>query len=161
MSIIRVGYGDFTMLKYIESLSAADLERTVGFHRGRLAQGFLIVALGEHETLEPSDFELKASTRWSGGAMSNPAGADIRDILAARGQDPEALKRRVAAFFARRGGNTPAKVLPNRRDDAGCHYPDAEALGPGLRSGVPQFHLKKESGGKAFVVVRAVGGVRP
>jgi len=154
MGIIRIGYGDFTMLKYIENLNAADLERAVGFHRGRLNEGFLIVELAESEILLPQDFELKASSRWSGGKMACVGGDNIDELLVNRGQDPVALKAKVASFFSRRGGNTPAKVLPNRHHDANCHYPDAEALSPGVRSGIPQFRLTKESGGKNFIVVR-------
>ncbi len=156
MGIIRIGYGDFTLLRYIQDLAAADLERWVGFHKGRLDEGFRIVVLADNELIGPQDFELSASTRWSAGKMPCTAGDNITDVLLARGQDPEALKAKVARFFAMGEGNRPAKVLPNRRHDAQCHYPDAEALGPGKKSGVPQFHLKAASGGKNFVVYKSV-----
>lgn len=154
MGIIRIGYGDFTMLKYIENLPPSALERTIGFHKGRLDQGFLIVVLADNEIMRPSDFELKASTRFSGGKLACSEGDNITDVLHARGQDPDALRAKVATYFLRERGNYPAKVLPNRLHDEQCFYPHAEALGPGLKSGVPQFHLKQSSGGKNFVVLR-------
>ncbi len=147
--------GDFTLLKYVATLSRGELERTVGFDKGRLHSGFTIVALAGDEVISPEDFELKGSTRWSGGIIKSPSpeaqGQDINAILDARGQDVATLKQRVAEFFARRGGNTPAKVLPNLRHTPGLEYPDAEALGPGIRSGVPQFKLINA---RRFVIVR-------
>jgi|LNFM01.2.fsa_nt_gb hypothetical protein len=146
--------GNFTLLRYVSGLCPEDLERTVGFHRGRLSSGFSVIALADSEVLEPDDFELKASTRWSGGTLrksSTYGGAEISSLLEQRGQDVTVLKSKVCKHFSRRGGNTPAKVLPNARHTDDMLYPDAEAL-PGIRSGVPQFnllHLKK------FVVVRA------
>jgi hypothetical protein len=156
MGIIRIGSGDFTMLKYIENLGAADLERTVGFHKGRLDSGFLIVVLAENEIIRASDFDLKASTGSSGGKMACVDGDNITDVLRGRGQDPDALKKKVANFFLRCKANYPAKVLPNRRHDELCKYPDAELLGPGKKCGVPQFYLKESSGGKNFVIVKEV-----
>ena len=34
--------GNFTMLKYIDKLSADEMERTIGFDKGRLKTGFLL-----------------------------------------------------------------------------------------------------------------------
>jgi hypothetical protein len=146
--------GNFTMLKYIEKLSAAELERTVGFEKGRLDNGFCVVALAANQLITPQDFELKASTRWSAGAIgrsSNRSGSEVETILDKRGQNVHALKQKVCSFFAKRGPNTPAKVLPNLRHTAGMLYPDAEALGPGISSGVPQFNLVAT---RKFVIVR-------
>jgi hypothetical protein len=136
----------FTMLGFIQGLTAAELERTLGFHAGRLSSGFAIVALTEGQQLEPVDIDLLGSTRWSGGLIGSRGlqhGRELQFILAQRGQDVAQLKRKVCEFFSRRGPRTPAKVLPNMAHSRGTFYPDAEALGPGIRSGVPQFKLLK------------------
>ncbi len=146
--------GNFTLLRYIRALSARDLERSVGFEQGRLDTGFSVVALADDELLAAADFELKASSRWSAGVIGRHAatpGQQLEILLSARGQDIAALKEKVSRFFALRGGNTPAKVLPNARHTAAMRYPDAEALGPGIRSGVPQFNLPQP---RRWVVVR-------
>jgi hypothetical protein len=151
---VTVDGGDFTLLKYVATLDAEALERTVGFDRGRLKSGFTIVALASNEILAPDDFQLGASSRYSGGVVKQAAagqGVGIEAILTDRGQDIAELKKKVAAFFASRGGNTPAKVLPNLRHTSGMKYPDAEALAPGVRSGVPQFKLLVP---KKFVILR-------
>lgn len=145
--------GDFTMLKFIATLGRRDLEKTVGYEEGRLESGFLIIVLDRSETLHIDEFELKASTRFSGGVLRKDSlqPCTIEDILIEREQNIENLKVKVAQFFSRRGGNTPAKVLPNLRHTEGMQYPDAEALGPGIRSGVPQFNLMVP---KRFIIVR-------
>lgn len=147
--------GDFTMLKYIATLGPDELERAVGYEPGRLKSGFWIVVLAGSESLSAEDFELRASSRYPGGAVRRTApgaNGNFEEVLASRGQDVAQLKRKVARFFARRGGNTPAKVLPNLRHTEGMLYPAAEALGPGIPCGVPQFTLLTP---KRFVIVRA------
>jgi hypothetical protein len=152
---MTISGGDFTMLHYVQHLGASELERTVGFAKGRLDQGFLIVALADDELLGPDDFELGASTRFSGAVIKKDAdgkGIGIGHLLQARGQDVRLLKQKVAAFLASRGDRRPAKILPNLRHTDGMIYPDAEARGPGLRSGVPQFKLLVP---KKFTIIRA------
>lgn len=156
--VLTIHSGDFTMLKYISALSGPDLERTVGYERGRLKAGFRIVALANDELLSRDDFTLGSTTGNSGGVVKTLAGGEqvgIEQLLRERHQDVDALKEKVARFFARRDGNTPAKVLPNQPPTADMKYPNAEALGPGIRSGVPQFKLVKP---KRFVVVREEPG---
>jgi len=156
---ISIGSGDFTILKYLINLNARELERTVGFDKDRLATGCVIVVLSGHESLSPDDFELGGSTRWSAGHIPIRTGGHttIENLLNDRGQNVAALKQKVCEFFARRGDNTPAKVLPNLRHTDGMLYPDAEALGPGTRSGVMQFKLLKM---KQFEVFRTIPSVR-
>jgi hypothetical protein len=147
--------GNFTTLRYLVGLDASALERTVGFDKGRLSNGFLIIALADDESIRPKDFELKASTRWSQGAVGGKngvGGEQIESILLSRGQDVDGLKEQVCKYFSRHRLNTPAKVLPNLRHTPGMQYPDAEALGPGIASGVPQFDLLVA---KRFVVVHS------
>ena len=151
-----IASGDFTLLKYLEQLDGPTIERHVGFDRGRLKSGFLIVCLANHEIIGPDDFTLEASTRWSGGIVhSDPSGAKvgIESMLLNRGQDPAALKAKVAAFFLLDRAHTPAKVVPNLPHTEGMKYPDASILANEKRSGIPQFHLK-HSCAKQFVIVR-------
>ena len=143
--------GYFTMLDFIERLSASDLERTLGFQPRRLTAGFAIVALATGQRLTSSEIDLAASTRWSGGLVG---GLEIKALLAERGQNVEQLKQKVCRFFASGRGRTPAKVLPVIDHTAGMVYPDANALAPGIRSGVPQFRLLVP---KPFTVVRVHG----
>jgi hypothetical protein len=156
--------GNITIWKYLKTLDAAALERTVGFARGRLDRGCSIVVLSGTETIDPDDVDLGASTRWSGGTSKLPAGANIstpthttiEHLLVQRGQteaDLKALKAKVCKFFALGGDNRPAKVLPNLRHGISMEYPDAEALAPGVRSGVMQFNLIKP---KRFDVARVI-----
>ncbi len=152
--VLTIDSGDFTLLKYVSALAAPDLERTVGYEKGRLKSGFLIVTLAEDELLTRDDFALASTTANSGGVVKRRAdGAPvcIEQILRDRNQDVDVLKDKVARFFARRHGNTPAKVLPDLRHTEGMKYPNAEALGPGIRSGVPQFKLLRP---KRFVIHR-------
>jgi hypothetical protein len=155
--------GNFTLLKYIANLGAEDLERRLGFASGRLRSGFRLVILAPDETISEDDFDLIASTRWSGGEMAKAPptgeGTDIEKLLVSRGQDVNVLKSKVVAFFAKRGGNTPAKILPNLVDkDGSMHYPAGEALevdiqrGVQKETGVPQFTLKKNIRKKAQVI---------
>ena len=152
--VIDGGY--FTMMKYVRGLGPRDLERTVGFHSGRLKEGYIVAVLDTAETIGPDDFALAASTRWSGGKVGPKDGptADINDILAKRDQSPDELRKKVAKFFTLHVGNRPAKILPNLRDDGTMTYPDAEARPTGERNGVPQFILRKP---KNFAIFEKVG----
>jgi hypothetical protein len=140
--------GYFTMLDFIEKLSASELERSLGFHAGRLSAGFAIVALATGQQVTSDEVDLAASSRWSGGLIG---GREMQALLDERGQDVDQLKKRVCRFFLSGRGRTPAKVLPVVVHSGHMLYPDAEALAPGLRSGVPQFKLLVP---KPFTVVR-------
>ncbi len=160
MSGIVTCSGFFTTLRFLQGRSAPDLERAVGFGQGRLASGFKLVVLAEDETIAPGELSLKASSRWSAGLVksaSSGEGKEITDLLLARGQDPDQLKQSVLDFFSRRGLHTPAKILPNLRHTPAMQYPDAEALGPGIRSGIPQFELLVA---KRFVIVHSAPSAR-
>lgn len=148
--------GNFTMLGYIDQWDGVELERRVGFHPGRLSHGFAIVALAPGQVLLPQDLELQGSTRWSGGFAQPVPGqelAHLESVLSARGQDTQQLKRKVCEFFARGGKQTPAKVIPFIPHASGMAYPDAEAIAPGVRSGIPQFNLLQL---RVFRVVKVV-----
>lgn len=148
--------GNFTMLGYVDQLDRAGLERSLGFHAGRLDDGYAILVIAPGQVILPRDLELQGSTRWSGGFSKNVPGqglASLESVLTARGQDPQQLKRKVCEFFARGGKQTPAKVVPVMEHTDGMSYPDAEALAPGVRSGVPQFNLLQP---RLFRVIKVV-----
>ena len=148
--------GYFTMLKYLDDLRVDVLERSVGFEVGRLAAGFRVLILSPGDLIGKDEFSLNASTRWSGGDVGNavrkPDESALEALLVARDQDVDLLKSKVAGYFAKRGGNTPVKVVPNLDDCAGTRYPDGMALRFGQRSGVPQFTLKKGIHKQALVL---------
>ncbi|MCC8941073.1 hypothetical protein CI1B_63570 [Bradyrhizobium ivorense] len=149
--------GNFTLWKYLKDLhDFSTIERTIGFHQGRLTHGYRLVVLAAGERIDPDDIDLGGSTRTSGGTNILPTspGSSIELLLTERGQDVQELKRKVCTFFAAASDNRPAKILPNLRHNEHMEYPDAEALAPGVRSGVPQFNL---SNPKKFSVVREVG----
>lgn len=149
--------GCFTIYKYIKNLNRKDLERALGFHNGRLDSGFKVVVLAPGYILNINDFDLGASTRWSGGKIAKD-GEGIESLLCARGQDINLLKKQVMErWFSKDGDYRPAKVLPNLKHEAGMEYPNAEALGLGIPSGVPQFVMKENS--YPFIIVREEGGL--
>lgn len=152
--------GCFTIYKYIKSLDRKDLERTLGFHHGRLDAGFKLVVLAPGYILNINDFDLDSSTRWSGGKIGKHKDS-IDSLLFARGiqqEDINKLKNMVVErWFSKGGDYSPAKVLPNLLHEDWMKYPNAEALGLGIPSGVPQFLLKKNS--YPFLVVKEEGGL--
>jgi hypothetical protein len=148
--------GDITLWRYLRSVSPLDLERVVGFHPGRLAQGFQIVVLGSGQIIAPNDIELGASTRWSNSEIVLASGKVSRPerLFEERGQDVMALRAKVAAFMNLGGDNAPAKVVPFLKHRDGMEYPDAEALGFGRSSGIPAFKLVSP---KLFRIERTYG----
>lgn len=156
-------YGTFTMLKYIETYNAAQLERRVGYASGRLKPGFRIVALAPGEVITPDELVLDASSRWPEGnllgeAQVDKAGASpMERVLEARGQPVDALKQKVLEFFRRERGNTPAKIIPVWKDEDGSlSYPPATAIdGSEAKIGVPQFRLRPAVS-KAAVLIRSI-----
>lgn len=146
---IELVSGNFSMLGFVMGYEPAELERRVGFHDGRLKHGYAIATLANGLRLEPRDFELQGSTRWSGGFTRGKAAHDGRELeilLKQRGQNILELKKKVCEFFAKGGAKTPAKILPFLKHQPGMEYPGAtalgqDALGKYIPSGVPQFNL--------------------
>lgn len=159
--------GNFTMLKYLLHRTPAELERRLGFHAGRLDTGGWVIVLAPGERMSATDFRLDASTRWSGGRFAPTTAQDtsrrIEDLLGARLGDaatPEQreqeiarLRALVADFFAEHWLNAPAKVLPAATHKPGMRYPHAQALAPGVRSGVPQFTVTHPAGKRAVIAM--------
>ncbi len=144
-SVVSGVTGNFTMLRYVQALGPAEMERTLGFHAGRLAPGFAVGVLRAGTRLTASDIRLLGSTRWSGGNVGRTdtqEGRALAALLAERGQDATLLATKVCTFLNAGGPRAAAKVFPFVAHAPGMLYPDAEALGPGVRSGVPQFNLE-------------------
>ena len=135
--------GDFTMWKYLRNTPPWDLELKVGFHSGRLYDGFSIFLMSPADHVSCHEIELGASTRWSGSIIpgKDGTGRKIEDLLLSRGQNLEQIKQKVCDFLNLRGDNTPAKVVPVLRHAPGMVYPDAQVLGGGIRGGIPAFRL--------------------
>ena len=161
--------GYFSTVGYIEGMSASQMERRFGFHTGRLGLGYKIVALAAGVRLEPKDFELRGSTRWSEGKVGAKGTdlkerVDLKNILEARGLHGgqlEAIKRKVCDWFIASPRNRPAKIVPVMAHEDWMEYPDALAIEPmdsNDRLGVPQFKLNKQIDG---VIWRLVGPVAP
>ena len=144
----------FTMLGFVDGLAGTELEQRLGFHAERLSGGFAVAVLTGQRLL-PDDIELQGSTRWSGGFRSAAEAecAFLEQVLESRGQNVHQLKQQLCNFFAKGGKRTPAKVIPFVEHSSGMQYPDAQALGVGIRSGVPQFYLKHP---RMFSIARVV-----
>lgn len=148
--------GDFTFWKFLKDVPPRDLERVLGFHPGRLAEGFTVVVLSKSELITEHDFELGASTRWSRSVIHDRSGRPrtIEGLLHERGQNVHELRRKVCKFLVSDLNYIPAKVIPNILHSPNMKYPDAEALAPRIRSGVPTFRLIVK---KRLDTVRAYG----
>lgn len=145
--------GYFTLIRFVAGLPYPALEKRLGFQRDHLKSGFLLAVLADHESIRKEDFVLRASTLSPRGVirLDGAQEVQIEDGLRCHGQDVMATREQVAQFLMRRGRHTPAKIIP-RGDHltAAMDYPRAEALGPGMSPGVPQFELLVE---KNFLIV--------
>ena len=92
--------GDFTFWKFLKDVPPRDLERVLGFHPGRLAEGFTVVVLAISELITEHDFELGASTRWSRSVIHDRSERPrtIEGLLQERGQNVHELRRKVCKF---------------------------------------------------------------
>lgn len=148
--------GDFTMYRFLNGAGRDELENKVGFHKGRMDKGALIATIYRPDllVLTTSDFTLGASSRWSRSSAAaawapeytkftcagKPDRMEVNAIesaLTLRGQDVNALKEKVLAFFKTREHHLPAKVFPSSSHEDWMEYPSAEV-------GIPQFKLHKK-----------------
>ena len=152
----RPAKGDFTVYRYVKGATREELENKVGFHKGRMDQGAIIAVIYKPDllALTTSDFTLGASSRWSRSSAAAPWAPEftkitkgkhagqmevnaIESALTLRGQDVDALKKKVLHYFQTGKDAFPAKVFPNFKHEEWMTYPDSE-------SGIPQFRLHKE-----------------
>lgn len=152
------GHGFFTTSRYLLGKDRKALERTLGYRDGLLDAGFDMGVLADDQVLAEDDFELMASTRHPNGKITTEDGRLVAerldDLLEARGKSPQELRRLVAAFFARGGPNTPAKVFAHARNTTASDYVRAEAGDPGIRVGVPQFRIAANKSFRWLIVRR-------
>ena len=145
-------FGDITLASAIDGQSASAIERRLGFHKGRLSQGYCVLVLTE--TVNRTDFIWGDQTRYSGGRQvyrDENAYVPRRDLLrgellvrlgsdaaadAALRQFFDTAATKINAGVAKR---SVIKVVPNiqHNDDMNQHlqYPDA-AVG-----NIPQWTL--------------------
>lgn len=145
-------FGDITLMPAIAGYSADAIERRLGFHRGRLSEGYCVLVLTETVTI--ADFLWGDQTRYSGGEQlfrSEDAMVPRRDLLRGEmlvryGNDTEAdealrnffnkAAHRINEGVAQR---TVIKVVANipHNDDMPRHlqYPDADVRN------IPQWKL--------------------
>ena len=71
--------GDVTQNRWVGARSAHDLELSLGFGAGRLAQGWAVLLL--KQVLQPADFKFSGLTLRSGGRYGLPAATTAADQL--------------------------------------------------------------------------------
>ncbi len=153
-------HGNVTTLNWIGAREAALIERNLGYHAGRLAQGYWIVLLKTMLTV--ADFEFDGTTLRSGGKLGLPQGNPSAEaarkrvhdqIIAERGQAGyQALQQHALGTARISGPNRIAKVIP-----ATGHNP---AMGNDLQypMGGGGLQWKIVPPGKPFLVAMHVDG---
>ncbi len=109
----------------------SEIERILGFHKGRLAKGMVVLAL----TRKPkaNEFEFGGYTQVASHHFEENYGGVALD-------ESKAKENIIKNVFKTHGPNRLVKVLPNIRHDLAMS--DDHQYPPGL--GVPQWNLTKE-----------------
>jgi hypothetical protein len=112
--------GDVTQNRWVGARSARELELSLGFGEGRLAQGWAVLLL--KQTLQPADFKFSGLTLRSGGRYGLPAHSPAADqlrptvhdgVMRDRGPVGYAELQRIAlAGVTQTGPSRLVKVLP-------------------------------------------------
>lgn len=158
--------GDITLLASIAGYAPWSIEQRLGFHTGRLANGYSLLVLTDN--VGPTDFIWSDQTRYSGGMqLWRDEGAMVprRDVLrgallVAGGSDAAADAElwRIFGSAMRRindavGTATAIKIVPNIPHDPSMarhiQYPDANI------GNIPQWTLIREK------TMRCVANVLP
>jgi hypothetical protein len=118
--------GNVTTLQWIKPGAEAETEAALGFHRGRLAQGYWILLL--RHLPRPDQFRFDGTTLNSGGRLGMPATTSAADlqrpsvhdqVMAQRGASGYAdLQTRTLRDIRVTGEQRIAKVLPGTRHAA-------------------------------------------
>lgn len=117
--------GNVTTLQWIKPGFEAQTEAALGFHRGRLAQGYWILVL--KQLPRPDQFRFDGTTLNSGGRLGLPAATTAADLQRHKVHD-QVMGQRGAAGYADlqarslrdirvTGEQRIAKVLPGTRHD--------------------------------------------
>ena len=149
--------GYATRLLFLAGQTPNELETRIGYHRGRLAQGFWLLVLAEQ--VRPADVELVGYSHFSGGKIGHPSQSARPTVESAAADQFGAeflthSKMRLASSFAEVGAQRLVKVLPAIRHDAAMA--NADQYPPG--SGIPQFNLTTN---KRFLIAIKVAAGAP
>ena len=118
--------GNVSTLQWIKPGYDAETEAALGFHRGRLAQGYWILLL--KQLPRPDQFRFDGTTLNSGGRLGLPAATSAADLQRPKVHD-QVMDQRGAAGYADlqsrtlrdirvQGEQRIAKVLPGTRHNA-------------------------------------------
>lgn len=127
--------GFFTHARYLRSQPAEEIERRLGYRKGRLASGWWLLFLQQMPA--PDQFEYRGYSQMSGGRAQghlDPGNPTAEETLLRSGVKVFSLKSRTLkdTFFLSGPGRL-AKIVPIAGAFGALDYP------PG--SGIPQFEL--------------------
>ena len=140
-----------------------ELEDIIGYHRGRLAQGYYIAVL--KEPLRAGEFEYAGYTHLSGGKIGAPDPLKRPGVDAARpgvhqtltntvgAGGVNALQQRTAAATPPLGTERLAKVLPKIMHDSAMDSDPSKPVQYPVGSGIKQFILTTK---KNFLIAAEV-----
>jgi hypothetical protein len=129
--------GFFTNALYLRGQTSAEIERRIGYHPGRLAQGWYLLFLLQLPT--PQQFEYRGYSYMSGGIvqghLANPPDRRTAEQRLADDGFPLAQGKQgtIDRLFRLDGAQRLAKVTPVRGEFGRDDYPAA--------SGIPQWTL--------------------
>lgn len=131
--------GDVTQNKWVGARSAAALESNLGFGRGRLSEGWVVLVL--KQVLTHDDFEFSGLTLRSGGRLGLPADSVAADKLRPRVHDEvmrdfgssgyKALQTKALATITPTGEDRLVKVVPVIRHSATMEPSEQYPMGGG------------------------------
>lgn len=118
--------GDITKNRFVGARCARDVERSLGFGAGRLAQGWAVLVLKDR--LTPADFKFSGTTLRSGGRLGLPAdtAADdaarphVADVMRAEygATHVERMQQLALASVTEKGPDRIVKVVPVQDHDS-------------------------------------------
>lgn len=139
--------GNITQLKAVILADFRRTETNIGYHAGRLSQGYKLLLL--KRLPEPKDFELHGTTLRSGGKFGLPRSTEAEDALRGsvhgsivdeRGQAGyRDLQEAALGFTSVSGPDRLVKILPTTRHDGAMGPADQYPMGGGFL----QWDLKK------------------
>lgn len=139
--------GDVTTLQWIKPGYEAETERALGYHSGKLAQGYYVLLLTRKP--QPAEFEFSGTTLRSGGKLGLPAATNAIDALRPRIHTEmqssygavgyTAMQTNALKTIALKGDQRVCKVLPDLRHNPGMAPNDQYPMG----GGGLQWTLKK------------------
>lgn len=135
----EVVFGDITTLQWVKPGYEADTERALGYHAGKLAQGYYILLLTRKP--QSNEFQFSGTTLRSGGKLGLPAATDALDALRPRVHTEMQTKYGAAGYsdlqinalntITLKGDQRICKVLPDLRHNAGMAPNDQYPMGGG------------------------------